>query len=225
MIHSAPAADVNDEERENAGLELKSAARMASRALSRWQTVRKNQLDELLAAHAKVGGSGRGRRYATEQLNYSFLIAVAAHFQGFCRDLHSESVGALAAAAPKLQTILLATLTRNRRLDQGNANDGNIAEDFGRIGMEDFWDRVAAEGGTTHTRARRLRLEQMNLWRNAIAHNNFEQNQVRINKLDRHLRPRLAEGRQCRTACDQLALQLDAAVAGFLAHVVGSPPW
>lgn len=198
---------------------------MTSRALKRWNTLRKAQLDELLAAHAKVGGSRPGRRYATEQLNHALLVAVAAQFQGFCRDLHSESVGALAVCAPKLQTILSVTLTKNRRLDQGNANDGNIAEDFGRLGMEDFWARVAAEGGGARTKTRRRRLEQMNLWRNAIAHNNFEQHQVRIDKLDGHLRPRLAEVERCRTACEQLAVQFEAAVAAFLTQVVGAPPW
>lgn len=198
---------------------------MGSKALAKWQTVRQHELDELLAAHAKVGGSGPGRRYATEQLNHAYLVAVAAQFQGFCRDLHSEAVSALAAAAPKLQTILLVTLTRNRRLDQGNATEGSIAEDFGRIGMEKFWDRVAANGGVALTKARRKRLDQMNLWRNAIAHDNFEQNQSRLDRLDGHLRPRLAEAKRCRTACRLLAVQIEGAVAFFLTQVVGSSPW
>ncbi len=199
---------------------------MASKALVKWQTSRQQELDELLAAHEKVGGSGPGRRYATEQLNHAYLVAVAAQFQGYCRDLHSEAVGALVTMArSQLATILVVTLTRNRKLDFGNANEGSIADDFARIGMEDFWPRVAAEGGQAHTKARRKRLEQMNLWRNAIAHDNFEQNQVRIDKLDGHLRPRLAEVKRCRNACRQLAVTIEAAVAMFLTQVVGRAPW
>jgi hypothetical protein len=185
---------------------------MASRALVKWQTVRQDELDELLSAHAKVGGSGPGRRYATEQLNHAYLVAVAAQFQGLCRDLHSEAVSALASAAPRLSTILVVTLTNNRKLDRGNANSASIAEDFGQIGMRDFWTR-------------RKRLEQMNLWRNAIAHNNFDQYRPRIKELDGHLKPRLAEVSRCRNACRQLAVQIEAAVASFLTQVVGSVPW
>lgn len=65
---------------------------MPSRALAEWRGRRSDELDELLAAHAAVGGTGRGRRYATEQVNRAYALAVAAQFQGFCRDLHSEAV-------------------------------------------------------------------------------------------------------------------------------------
>lgn len=199
---------------------------MASKALSRWQTNRRIELDQLLSAHKKIGGDGPGRRYATEQLNFAYLVAVAAQFQGFCRDLHSEAVGAFVKGLPpEISTILLVTLTKNRRLDQGNANDGTIAEDFGRLGMEDFWDLVALEQGKQRTARRLKRVRQMNMWRNAIAHNNFEQYQSRVDKLDGRLRPRLIEGTRCRAACEALAAQIEAAVAKFLAHVVGSAPW
>lgn len=198
---------------------------MGSKALSKWKTVRQDELDQLLEAHAKVGGSGPGRRYATEQLNHAYLVAVAAQFQGFCRDLHSEAVGAVAASAPHLSTILLVTLTNNRKLDRGNANGASIAEDFGQIGMRDFWTLVSDKGGKFHTRSRRKRLEQMNLWRNAIAHNDFDQYRLRVSELDGHLKPRLAEVKRCRIACQQLAIQIEAAVSSFLTQVVGSKPW
>jgi hypothetical protein len=199
---------------------------MASKALSRWQTIRRNELDQLLSAHKKIGGDGPGRRYATEQLNFAYLVAVAAQFQGFCRDLHSEAAGAFVKGLPPdISTILLVTLTKNRRLDQGNANDGTIAEDFGRLGMEGFWDLVASEGGKKHTARRLKRVRQMNMWPNAIAHNNFEQYQSSVDELDGRLRPRLVEGKKCRVACETLATQIEAAVAKFLHHVVASAPW
>ncbi len=201
---------------------------MASRALQKWSGERKQELDQLLTAHARVGGGNRGRRHGTDQLDHFFLVAVAAQFQGFSRDLHTEAVGALVAGlgSPR-ETILFASLTGNRKLDHGNANDATLAEDFGRLGMEDFWDRVATEppGGRTFTKARRRRLEQMNVWRNAIVHNDFARNQSKLALLDDRLRPRLTEGNRCRAACEKLAVQIDGAVASFLASVVDTRPW
>jgi hypothetical protein len=199
---------------------------MASVALERWEADRCAELDELLAVHRRIGGNRPGRRYATQQLNHAYLVAVAAQFQGFCRDLHSEAVGALTAAMPsEMSTILFASLTKNRKLDVGNANKDSIAEDFGRIGMHDFWSLVEAQGGSTHTKARLDRLKQLNMWRNAIAHDNFERYQTKLDELDGQLRPRLVEGAHCRSACARLAVQMDAAVSAFLAGIVGSDPW
>jgi hypothetical protein len=64
-----------------------------------WRRRRARELDELLAAHRAVGGTGRGRRYATAQLNRAYALAVAAPFQGFCRDLHTEAIDELVAVA------------------------------------------------------------------------------------------------------------------------------
>src|SRR5205814_3348768 len=110
--------------------------------------VRSRELDQLLHAHARIGGGRPGRPYATEQLNFAYLVAVAAHFQGFCRDLHTEAVDAFIAAIPSpLFMILRSTLTKSRSLDRGNANGGTISEDFARLGMDPFWDLVSAQGG------------------------------------------------------------------------------
>src|SRR5689334_12475510 len=119
---------------------------MASAALTKWQTVRRLELDQFLEARVRVGG-GRGRRYATEQLDFFYLVAIAAQFQGFCRDLHSEAAVALASLvpSPSLKTILQANLTSSRGLDKGNANWSTIGEDFARLGMVNFWELVAVE--------------------------------------------------------------------------------
>ncbi len=53
---------------------------------------------ELENAHAIVGGTERGRRYATQQINYSCATLLSSHFQGFCRDLHSECIDRIVAA-------------------------------------------------------------------------------------------------------------------------------
>lgn len=94
---------------------------MPSRALAEWKGRRSDELDQLLAAHAAVGGTGRGRRYATEQVNRAYALAVAAQFQGFCRDLHSEAVEELVAVTqpPQVAVQLRVLLTSGRQLDRG----------------------------------------------------------------------------------------------------------
>ena len=129
------------------------------------------------------------------------------------------------ATGPTLSQIVWTTFSKSRRLDQGNANAGSIAEDFGRIGMKDFWPEVARKGGAVRTKARLRRIEQMNMWRNAIAHSNFEQYLNQLDKLDGVLHPRLAEASACRVAVNALTIQISEAVAKHLARVVGSVPW
>jgi hypothetical protein len=65
---------------------------MPSISLAHWQTDRRDALEELEAAHAKMGGVGPGRRYATQLINQAYAMVLSTQFQGFCRDLHSEAV-------------------------------------------------------------------------------------------------------------------------------------
>ena len=83
---------------------------MPSVALHRWTTTARAALDQLVAAHNAVGGPGRGRRYATLQVNHAYAVLLSSQFQGFCRDLHSEAVDFLASntAPPSLQIVVRA---------------------------------------------------------------------------------------------------------------------
>lgn len=63
---------------------------MPSESLIAWQGSRAAELDELEAALRAVGGIGRGRRHATQQLNQAYAVLLSSQFQGFCRDLHTE---------------------------------------------------------------------------------------------------------------------------------------
>ncbi len=65
---------------------------MPSHSLTKWNAERAEALDKIEDAHATVGSTERGRRYATQQINYSYTALLSSHFQGFCRDLHSESM-------------------------------------------------------------------------------------------------------------------------------------
>src|SRR5579884_3163239 len=110
---------------------------MSSLALQQWLTRRAKHLAEIEAAHRGVGGSGRGRRFRTEQINHAYTMLLSSQFQGFCRDLHSESANAILAHARSaaFRSILGPALKQGLKLSAGNPNPGNIGSDFGRFGL------------------------------------------------------------------------------------------
>lgn len=191
--------------------------RMPSRSLQRWTKDAGTALDRMEQAHRAVGGSSPGRRYATQQINQSYLVLLSSHFQLFCRDLHSEAVDHLLRGLdPALLPIVQAALTSDRKLDRGNPTPGNLGSDFGRLGMT-FWPSVNALH--PHNTARAKRLELMGHWRNAIAHQDFDGNA-------RHLGSRteitVADVRQFRRVCGALALWFDRAVLAHIKAVAGA---
>lgn len=192
---------------------------MPSASLGLWTTVRAATFDEIEAAHASVGGVGRGRRYATQQINQAYVVLVSSHFQGFCRDLHSECADALVRAVfpAVLRPAVRAEFLRDRKLKQGNANPGNIGADFGRLGVA-FWPAVLALD--KRNRERQNKLGRMNDWRNAIAHQDFDPA-----RLGHSTTLRLAEVRDGRAACDRLADSFDEAMHAYLLPVTGAAPW
>src|SRR5215468_7919843 len=111
---------------------------MPSRAYRQWNRMRAAELDEVEAAHALVGGTSRGRRYATQQINRAYAVLLASQFQGFCRDLHTQAVDHLLAtlrlAAP-IHAVVKHEFDTRRQLARGNAQSGSIGADFGRLGI------------------------------------------------------------------------------------------
>ena len=195
---------------------------MASRALTIWRTDSSDKLEELITAHASVGGIARGRRYATEQINASLVVQLAAHFQLFCRDLHTDAADVLVTAAPaSYRSMLQVAFTERRGLDRGNASARTIASDFERLDL-DLWAEVAAI--SSRAGMRRTRLEQLTAWRNAIAHQDFAfsaQQQALLTETDLTL----AWVRRWRGACDGLAQAFDKVVATHVTTIAGRPPW
>jgi len=192
---------------------------MPSRALKRWRTDGQQALDEIESAHHSLGGTGPGRRYATQQINQAYTVLLMSQFQRFCRDLHTEAIRYLTAEPPHnaRYTLLGIRLAEGRKLDTGNANPGNLGADFARFGMS-FWDVVKAhdkEGA-----ARQKRLSFLNEWRNAIAHQNFDSP-----LLSGRSSLRLAEIRAWRATCNGLANSFDAVVNAHLAGIIGKAPW
>ena len=116
---------------------------MPSQALQTWLTVRKQALDEIENAHRRVGGTRRGRRHATRQINYAYTVLLSSQFQGFCRELHDECIGLLVQWITPigLRAAFERSLLLGRKLDTGNPNPGNLGADFGRFGFK-FWNEV-----------------------------------------------------------------------------------
>jgi hypothetical protein len=195
---------------------------MGSQALGTWLNGESaERLNELLAVHVSVGGTARGRRYATEELNAVIVSQVAAHFQRFCRNLHSEAAETLVASAPTAYQPMLRLWYGDRWLDRRNAQPDVLSRDFGRFDF-DIWE--AAQAHHQHTARREHRLKQLNTWRNAVAHQDFDfspqQHQLLLGtKLT------LAWARRWRKACDGLARSFDVVVGNQIAFVTGAQPW
>jgi len=192
---------------------------MASNSLQFWHTRRIAELDEIELAHQRVGGKGRGRRYATRQINHAYAMLLSSQFQGFCRDLHSEAVDHLANSATNapFRAAFQAEFTLHRKLDKGNPTSGNIGADFNRLGVR-FWDQVTSRGRRNETR--RDALDDLARWRNAIAHQDFDP--VKLGGI-KTLRFNVVQ--QWRKKCDQLSIVFDRVMHQHLLQITGAAPW
>jgi hypothetical protein len=192
---------------------------MPSNAWRQWHTARARELDELEAAHAHIGGTGRGRRYATQQINRAYAVLLASQFQGFCRDLHTEAVDALIAGTvvPLFRPTVRSEFLRHRGLDRGNASPGNIGADFNRLGLE-FWTLVY--NFQAQNERRRELLEELNTWRNAIAHQDFDPH-----LLGGTIVLQLPRVRRWRRSCRGLARFFDRVLRDHIANTTRAVPW
>jgi len=192
---------------------------MPSPAFTAWSTSSAAALSQLEAAHRTVGGGRAGRRTNTLQLNYAYVLLLSAHFQAYCRALHSDVAQLLVEAIdPGIAAVLDANLSFQRQLDNRNAQPATLGTDFNRFDFK-FWTVV--ETADTRNAARRRKLESLNAWRNAIAHHDIESNRS-------GLHPRqvtLATCRTWRSALNSLAKSFDRALADRLAALLGSRPW
>ena len=192
---------------------------MPSRSRLHWQNERLSALDELEAAHAAVGGTGPGRRTATQQINQAYAVLLSSQFQGLCRDLHTEAADHFAAhlAPVPTQGVVRRQLLMGRKLDRGNPTPGNLGADFGRLGLQ-LWPALRAQD--SRTPARQAALEALNAWRNGIAHQDFDPAQ-----LGGRTTLRIATVRGWRSACSALVATLDSVVRAHLLALVGAAPW
>jgi hypothetical protein len=193
---------------------------MPSIAYRKWTTTRAAALNEIARAHVAIGGSKRGRRFATEQVNHAYAVLLASQFQGFCRALHTECVDCLLAEAVpnvRYQPLIGGELVRGRQLDRGNAQSGSIGADFGRLKI-DFWPTVDAFD--VRNVSRRAQLDLLNNWRNAIAHQDFDPA-----RLGGTTKLHLAQVRRWRGACHRLAQSFDEVMRLHLLGLILTSPW
>lgn len=189
-----------------------------SHSLRKWTAERLPALRELDLARRGLAGSERGRRFAIRQIHESYVVLLASHFQGFCRDLHDECAAAFVRSAPEgvLRNGFHAVMILGRKLDGGNANPGNIGSDFARFGLA-FWPTLLKVG--ERNEAWQKSLDAMNAWRNAVTHQQFDPTKLGGTTL------RLPLLREWRGACDGLASAFDAVMRSHLETVNGSAPW
>lgn len=190
---------------------------LSSRALQQWEKTAGTALNEIEVAHRAIVGRGRGRQFATLQVNHAYAVLLSSQFQAFSRSLHSEAVDFLATAPAEAWPggMLRVLMTRGRKLDYGNPNPGNLGADFSRIGMP-FWEHIRR--GDKRAEAGQRRLEELNDWRNAIAHQDWD-------KVGGNPSLRIATVRRWRSTCSALARTFDRAVHAYLLSVVGRTPW
>lgn len=186
-----------------------------STALWSWLTRTEVELKQFRDAHRSISGARPGRR-ALQELNHAYLVAVAAKFQLFSRDLHTEAVDVFASqqTSPAL-ALLVRTNFAARELKRGNANAGNIGSDFGRL-VPGYWDLVKADSPRNPGRAGKL--ARLNAWRNAVAHQDFAQG-----LMPKSVRLHDVEG--WRTALTGLARSMNDVTWRSLLALFGSAPW
>ncbi len=192
---------------------------MPSSSRRRWLDERLATLDHFERALHSARSSGPGSRGVTQQLVQSYAVALSAQFQGFCRDLHDEAVQHLATLIQltAFAEVVRLDLLMGRRLNTGNPNPGNLGADFGRLGLE-LWGaltkhdpRVANDRGA---------LESLNVWRNAIAHQDLDPT-----RLGGRTSLSIATARRWRTSCDRISRALDAVVRTHLVWLGVRRPW
>jgi len=192
---------------------------MPSPALTAWSTSSATALSQLEAAHRAVGGTRAGRRTNTLQLNYAYVLLLSAHFQAYCRGLHSDATQPLVEAIdPEIGAVLDVNLAFHRQLDRGNAQPGALGIDFNRFDF-DFWPTVEAQDARNTARHRKL--GELNAWRNAIAHHDIANRRA-------DLHPRQVTFSACGSwhgALNGLARSFDRVLADRLQTLLGTRPW
>jgi hypothetical protein len=112
--------------------------------------------------------------------------------------------------------VIRTEFLRSRSLDRGNPTPSGIGEDFNRLGV-DFWSNVNRID--TRNAHRRTRIEQLNAWRNAVAHQDFSSTKLVPPKIQ------LSTIRSWRSICGALAAHFDRVMRSYLLSVTQSNPW
>lgn len=208
-----------------------------SDALDRWLTERAEALDSLDAIHGKITGRTRGRKYDTKHLNRALFVALAAEFQGFCRDLHEdaaihianslETLPGNARIVPVVLDALVRERTvnpkkgpdRDRRLDKGNADFSALVTDFATLGIHlgaELKQRYPVKSPKWEKT-----LVALNGARNGIAHSDTD----KLISAHREHGLTLATFRRWRSSLNGASAAMDKVVGTYLLDLTGTQPW
>ena len=186
---------------------------MPSASLLRWRNDRMSRLGEVDAQCAVSLALVPPPNLIDENLR-GYVLLLSAHFQGFCRDLYTESAQIIAQKVRRsaLATLFQAQFMEQLRIDRGNPNVHNLKADFERFGLT-----LDLAGADPANPARLVDLATLNAWRNIAAHQGT---------------PHPAAGpltlplvRDWRTSCDGLAASLDGIMYNELLSILKRRPW
>lgn len=162
---------------------------------------RLQDVDQLMAAHAAVGGPDPGRRFNVEGLNRAAIVMLCAHFEGYLEEVLEESVAALD------QHLDSSVLTA--RFNQPTPS--NIDTLFGFLGLKKPTQEIRWQ--KAHPETVRSNLNQLVETRNQIAHGRTG---VTVHKRDVARLRRYVEG-----FCERF----DKAVRRQVQEITGNHPW
>jgi len=185
---------------------------MPSASLQYWLNDRMLGLNEIeIQCAASQALAPPNPRLREENLR-GYIVLLSAHFQGFSRDLYTESAQIIVTRVrTTLQVLIQAQFTAHRALDHGNPNLQNLRKDYERFG---FTLTLAAADPSNPARLRDL--TELNKWRNIAAHHGT----VPASGL-----PSLADLQIWRNSCNGLAASFDGIMYNELRRILRRTPW
>jgi hypothetical protein len=100
---------------------------MPSAALIRWQNDRASRVNEVEAHCTAVSALAPPKPTFLDETLRGFVLHLSAHFQGFCRDLYTESSQIWIAAIPAgFQATAQRQFSAHLALERGNPSRDNI---------------------------------------------------------------------------------------------------
>ncbi len=187
---------------------------MPSTALLHWQNERMPRLNQLDVQCVAVALAPSSSPQLIDENLRGYVMALSAHFQGFCRDLGTECSQIIVAKVRRAALAILfqAHFAAHRKLDHGNPNLENLRADFKRFGFE-----LDLAGADPANPARLAHLATLNVWRNIAAHQGTPT--VKAGLLN------LPLVQAWRNSCDGLAISLDAIMYNRLRLILKRKPW
>jgi hypothetical protein len=192
---------------------------MPSHALLGWQNSRLPRLNQVDAQNATIVALVPPNPELADENLRGYVMLLAAHFQGFCRDLHSECNLAAATVVPAPLLLVFQKLChQGRELDRANARYSGIKADFERFDF-DLTAALRANPATVAINDSYItQINHLNAWRNYAAHHNI-------------LPPSfggpftLANVQQWKNSCNGLAIELDRIMYNQIQALTGIAPW